>query len=268
MLNSEEYIEQIYFFRTLRERMGQNQATQDLLVAIRHEVLATTKLPMALDFMAEELRFTGGFATAMSRLSHYFSPFQTYVMGEAERPEGRFDFQTALIILEREAEFFAKGPTPQGVFLYEFEALCRHRLGYDAGLSAVKMNDLFDENWREWIDFVRKHIGIIDLADMIYVRSGHYEPSQEEEERIPLFGKKEGQIALANRRKDPLYLFAALQRHLGYPAIPKPQYGRRPEDHIPLLLRRLERLEMRIKLLEEESRGGINLARFYRKDEG
>ena len=37
-----------------------------------------------------------------------------------------------------------------------------------------------------------------------------------------LFGEKEGRIAMANRRKDPLYLFSALQRHLGYPSVPRP----------------------------------------------
>jgi hypothetical protein len=33
-----------------------------------------------------------------------------------------------------------------------------------------------------------------------------------------------------------------------------------------LLARRLERLEMRVKLLEEESRGGIDLSRFDPKN--
>jgi hypothetical protein len=78
-----------------------------------------------------------------------------------------------------------------------------------------------------------------------------------------LFGEKEGQIALANRRKDPLFLFSALQRHLGYPAVPRPKQG--PSEQAVLLgfQRHLERLETRIKLLEEEMRGGINLNRFY-----
>ncbi len=31
---------------------------------------------------------------------------------------------------------------------------------------------------------------------------------------------------------------------------------------IPLLMRRVERLEQRLKLVEEESRGGIDLSRF------
>ena len=59
-----------------------------------------------------------------------------------------------------------------------------------------------------------------------------------------------------------------MQRHLGYPSVPRP----RPEDTqrylLPALQRRVERLETRMKLLEEELRGGINLARFYASKEG
>ena len=106
-LDREEYVEQAYFFQTLRERMLQDMSTQDLLDAIRQEVLATTMLPFALDFMAGELRLTGGFATAMARLPHYFTPFQSYVVGEAEKAEGRFDFRIALEILQREMEYRA-----------------------------------------------------------------------------------------------------------------------------------------------------------------
>ena len=39
----------------------------------------------------------------------------------------------------------------------------------------------------------------------------------------PLFGEKEGKIAKASRGRDPLYLFAALQRQLGYPEVPRLQ---------------------------------------------
>jgi len=109
MLKREEYVEQAYFFRTLRERMQQAMSTQDLLAAIRQEILATTMLPYALDFMRDELRLTGGFATAMARLPHYFTAFQTYVVAEAERPEGKFDFRIALEILQREAEYRVSG---------------------------------------------------------------------------------------------------------------------------------------------------------------
>ncbi len=262
-LDREEYVEQGYFFQTLRERMQQNMSTQDLLDAIRQEVLATTMLPFAIDFMAGELRLTGGFATAMARLPHYFTPFQTYVVQEAEKAEGQFDFRIALEILQREVEYRAAGASPQGIFLYQFETLCRNRLGYDRGLEAVARDPSYDEAWREWILTVRRQIGLVDFADMIYVRSGLYLKTRKKAKKPMLFGEKEGRIALANRRKDPLYLFSALQRHLGYPTVPRPK----PEDTqryvLPALQNRVERLETRLKLLEEDYRGGINLARFY-----
>jgi hypothetical protein len=272
-LPREEYIEQAYFFRTVRERMQQSMSTQELLEAVKQEILSTTQLPMALDFMASELRFTGGFSSAMAKLAHYFTPFQTYVVAEAEKADGKFDFRVGMEILQREAEYRAQGASPQGLFLFQFETLCRNRLGYDRGLEAIAGDEIYDENWREWILTVRHQVGLIDLGDMLYVRSEHYRKTRDAQgggpaEKPILFGEKEGRIALANRRKDPLYLFAALSRHLGYPTVPRPA----PEDTnrmlLPTMQRKLERLEQRMKLLEEELRGGINLAKFYARDKG
>ncbi|NQU23344.1 MAG: hypothetical protein HQ567_18850 [Candidatus Nealsonbacteria bacterium] len=267
MLNREEYIEQAYFFRTLHQRMQEGMSTQELLGAVRHEVLSTTKLPFAIDFMLDELRLTGEFATAMAKMPHYFTPFQTFVVAEAEKPEGRFDFRTGLEVLRREVEYRAGEPTRQGMFLYQFEALCRNRLGYDRGLGAMADDPIFDADWHQWILTVRHQIGLFDLADMIYVRSEVYRRTRDEEEAPVLFGEKEGRIALANRRKDPLYLFAALARHLGYPSVPRQQPQDKGPDVLPAMQQRLGRLESRIKLLEEELRGGINLSQFYEKKE-
>jgi hypothetical protein len=266
MLAKEEYVEQAYLFRTLRERMQQDFSTQELLRAVKQELLSTTQLPLAVEFLGDELRHTGGFATAMARVPHYFTPFQSFVVAEAERDTGRFDFRIALEVLEREADYRAGGASVQGVFLYQFETICRNRLGYDRGLDAVALDPIFDDGWREWIATVRRQVGLVDFCDMIYVRSELYRQTKGETDRPVLFGEKEGRIAWANRRKDPLYLFAALQRHLGYPSVPRP----RPEDNqrnlLPAVLRRLERTESRLKLLEEEVRGGINIQRFYAQD--
>jgi hypothetical protein len=202
----------------------------------------------------------------MAHLPHYFSAFQTYIVAEAEKAEGRFDFRIGLEVLESEAQYRIQGASPQGVFLFQFETLCRNRLGYDRGLEAMACDDIYDENWREWILAVRHQVGMVDLADLIYVRSELYRQTRGEAEKPILFGEKEGRIAQANRRKDPLYLFAALARHLGYPAVPRPK----PEDAnrflLPALQQKVDRLETRIKLLEEEARGGINLSRFYARD--
>ena len=112
------------------------------------------------------------------------------------------------------------------------------------------------------------------MADLIYVRSQHYLAVQARKGMASqgpqppvLFGEKEGRIALANRRKDPLWLFAALQRQLGYPAIPRPKPVNRTNDLLPVLAQRIERLERRLRLIEEEQRGGIDLDRFYRTPE-
>ncbi len=267
LLDREEYIEQAYFYRTLRERLDQAASTQELIVSIKQEILSTTKLPMALDFMAAELRLTGGFATAMARLSHYFTPFQSFVIQEAEKEDGRFDFRIALEILQKEAEYRVHGASPQGVFLYQFETLCRSRLGYDQGLTAMAGDPVFDENWREWIYTVRRQVGLVDIADLIFSRSEYYRQLYGDPGKPILFGEKEGKIAAANRRKDPLYLFSALARHLGYPSVPRPRHEESPMKTILLLNQKIQRLETRVKLLEEELRGGINLERFYKSAE-
>ena len=123
---------------------------------------------------------------------------------------------------------------------------------------------MFGDDWRNWILTVRRQIGLVDTADLIFVRSKHYYTKRSipidddvtgNPQRKPLFGEQEGQIAWATRRKDPLLLFAALQRQLGYPKVPR----QTPVDDAPRLLpelaRRMERVESRLKLLEEDQKG-------------
>ncbi|MFM7107524.1 MAG: hypothetical protein ACKOZU_02805 [Planctomycetaceae bacterium] len=273
MLDREEYIEQAHLFRVLAERVTGGVAAQEALAAIGQEILATTKLPMAVDYLVGELKLVGTLATAMARIPHYFTPFQTFVVAAAEEEGGRFDLRTALAILEREAAYRAEAASPQGLFLYRFECLSRNRLDYDRGLAAVAADPLFDADWREWIATVSRQVGLVDLADLVAVRSPEYWRLEKRDallagreppapDRAILFGEKEGRIARANRGKDPLFFFAALQRQLGYPAVPRPPRPAAPEETPALLARRLERIEMRVRLLEEEGRGGIDLTRF------
>jgi hypothetical protein len=272
MLEREEYVEQAHFFTALAERKQMGMSTQELLSAVREEILSTTKLPLAIDFLNGELRLNGVFHTAMAKLGHYFTPFQTFVIAESEDDRGRFDIVMALEILAREAKYRAAGATAQGIFLYEFESLSRNRLRYDRGLEAIAGDVMFDQAWKDWISMVRHQVGLVDFADLIYVRSEHYFRRQMAsavdgdpplQERPVLFGEGEGRIALANRGKDPLLLFSALHRHLGYPQVPRPPKPDESPQLIPLLLRRVERIEARLKLVEEEVKGGIDLTQFY-----
>lgn len=269
LLEREEYVEQAYFFRTVSERLRQDISTQDLLVSVREEILASTKLPLAIDFMASELKLHGVFSTAMAKLGHYFTPYQTFVMSEAEDDRGKFDLRLALEILHREAGYRADCAGPQGLFVFQFECLSRNRLGYDRGLQAMAADPVYDDAWREWILTVRRQVGLVDLSDLIYVRSEYYRERKArlagdtEPEAPVLFGSKEGKIALANRQRDPLLLFAALHRHLGYPEVPRPKRVDETPQILPALMRRVDRLEAQIKLLQEEAKGGIDLSKFY-----
>jgi hypothetical protein len=270
MLSRDEYIEQAFFFRTLRERITGNTPMQELLPALREETLSTTDLPKAIDFMLAELLHRGVIAPAMQQLNHYFNAFQAFVVAEAENDRGRFDFRVGLEILEREAEYLSKQPTRPGLFMYQFETLCRNRLRYDPGLLAISEDSFYDEPWRQWILTVRRQIGIIEFADLVYVRSEHYANRPDRADQAPelkadevLFGLKEGRIALANRRRDPLLLLAALQRHLGYPAVPRQKRFDESQSMVEQMARRLERLEGRLKLLEDEHHGGIDITQFY-----
>src|SRR5262252_7242495 len=142
-LDREEYIEQAYFFRTLRERVAENLATQEVLERIDQEILATTRLPYAIQFLKAEVKHTGLLSSGFARLPHYFTPFQAFVVRNTEDEARRFSLATALLVLEREAEYRAGQPTPPGLFVYQFEAICRNRLGYTDGIDAMSADPIY-----------------------------------------------------------------------------------------------------------------------------
>ena len=271
ILPREEYVEQSYLFRILGERVRNGEPVQQLLGFVKQEVLATTKLPMAIDYLLAELNHVGTMASAMEKLAHYFTPFQTFVMSSAEDERGRFDISTALQILQFESDFRSKEQDPASFFFFQFETLARNRLAYDHGLAAMSKDPFYPPPWQEWILKVRHKIGIVDLPDLIYVHSEHY-VSRQSQKRVDferpdplLFGEQEGRIALANRNKEPMFFFAALQRQLNYPKVPRPIKKDPADELVPKLVRTVERLEARVKLLEDENRNkGIDLSKFYK----
>lgn len=277
VLEREEYIEQSYLFRGLNNRHDQSDPVQVVMRHLRDEILSTTKLPMAIDYLLAELTHIGSMATAMKNLSHYFAPFQTFLVEAAEDETGRFDMRRALLILEYEAKFRADNRDPISMFFFQFETICQNHLDYDFGLGAMALDAIYDATWQKWIMSIRHRIGMVGLADLVYVHSQFYvdrlasvdvlelgDASQLPE--VVLFGEKEGRIALANRGKEPMYLFAALQRQLNYPAVPQPVKKDPIDDLLPKLFKQVERLETRMKLMEDEQREkGIDLSKFYGK---
>src|SRR5688572_17830890 len=112
LLDKEEYIEQAYFFRVLRERMEANQSTQEILMHVHEEIVSTTRLPYAIQFLATELKHSGLLSSGFDRLPHYFTPFQTSIIRQSEDERRRFSVQIALLVLQREAEYRAKQVSP------------------------------------------------------------------------------------------------------------------------------------------------------------
>src|ERR1700722_9538578 len=172
ILDREEYIEQTYFFHTLRERMVEEQIpTQQILERIHEEILSITRLPMAIQFLSTELKHSGILASGFARLPHYFTPFQAFIVEQAEDERTRFSIEIALLVLEREARYRSDAPTPHGLFVYQFETLSRNRLGYDEGLRRMHDDPFFDADWKTYIDFVRRQGGAVGFADLVFLRS-------------------------------------------------------------------------------------------------
>ncbi|MCS7271873.1 MAG: hypothetical protein NZ703_12410, partial [Gemmataceae bacterium] len=174
LLEREEYIEQAYFFRTFRERLLDNWPAQEVLSRVHEELLSSTRLPWAVQFLATEMKHTGLLGSGFARLRHYFTPFQTFVIQQAEETTSRFSMLTALLVLEREAHYRANQPTAAGLFVYQFETIARNRLGYRLGFEAMADDPFYDPNWREFILGLSKQMGDIDFADLVYLRSEHY----------------------------------------------------------------------------------------------
>ena len=55
-LDRAEYVEQAYLYQLLRERTGEQMPMQELLGQVHYELLATTRLPMALEYLLTELK--------------------------------------------------------------------------------------------------------------------------------------------------------------------------------------------------------------------
>ena len=272
-MDREEQIEQEYFFRTMRERVEEKIPTQVILEQIHEEILTTTRLPIAIQFLATELKHTGLLGSGFARLSHYFTPFQAFVIRQTEEDRTRFSLEIALAILEREAQYRAGTPTQPGLFVYQFEAISRNRLGYEAGLTGVAGDPFYDADWQAYIDLVRRQVGVYDFSDLVYLRSELYVVEQRRRDSrytppLPaLFGEKEGKIAKASRGRDPLFLFAALQRQLGYPEVPRARAKDDPITQIQMLRAKIKELEIRLKLVEGEARGRVDLTEFMARPE-
>ena len=211
MLERDEYIEQAYLFRSLLERMDENASVQDLLRSIREEILSTTNLPKAIDFLTAELKLTGALSDGMSRSATTSRRFRPTSWAKRSAKEASSISAPRWKCSGSKPAFRGEGSDAAGLVRLSVRIVARNRLGYDRGLEAMSRDPIYDDAWREWILNVRRQVGIVDFADLLYVRSEHFSKQRkaqgldgEGREQADPVRRERRRIALAHRRKDPL----------------------------------------------------------------
>src|SRR5947207_14065066 len=101
VLDREEYIEQAYFFRTMRERVEYKMPTQQILDHLPQEILSTTRLPIAVQFIGSELKHSGRVSSGFTQIPHYFTPLQELVMQNTEPEMKKFTLDAGQFIRKR-----------------------------------------------------------------------------------------------------------------------------------------------------------------------
>src|SRR5207244_1000697 len=122
-----------------------------------------------IQFLAVELKHSGLLSSGFARLGHYFTAFQAFAIAGTEDETSRFSIDLALLVLEREAEYRAGRVSPAGLFVYQFEALCRNRLGYAEGIAGMAADPFYDEEWRAFLTALPAQLGVVDFADIVYL---------------------------------------------------------------------------------------------------
>src|SRR5262249_22518596 len=126
----------------------------------------------------------------------------------------------------------------------------------------------YDEVWRAFLALGGKQAGTVGVADLVYLRSGVYVREQRlggpphDPPLPPVVWGEEGENGKANPRPGPLYPVGAAQRQLNYPEVPR---ARPPDDlsnKVLTLQAKFRELEMRLKLVEGELRGQVDLSEF------
>ena len=239
VLDREEYIEQAYFFNAFRERLLDGMPAQEVLARVGEELLSTTRLPLAISFLATEIKVSGLMGPAMARISHYFTPFQTHVINQAELDVSRFPIDQALLILEREAKFRAEGPgarrpvrLPVRVDRPEPPRLLPWPGG--DGRRSVRTTKT-GSDYILTIQY-RARLGDVDFADLIYRPLGLLRRrSPQADFRIPIIGPSIPPSSARRRARSPAPIGAATRCTSSPPssassATPRSRASKRPDE--------------------------------------
>ena len=143
VLEREEYVEQAYFFRTF-PRTGRRQpafagSAGHARPGDPDDDPPASRRPVPGDGDQAQ-RPAGHGLRALARTTSI--RFRRSSFARPKTRSCRFSMDTALLVLEREATYRASNPTRPGLFVYQFETICRNRLGYWDGLTAMSEDPL------------------------------------------------------------------------------------------------------------------------------
>ena len=142
------YVEQAYFFRTFLKRMADNMPAQEVLESLHQELLSSTRMPMAIQFLATEIKHSGLLATGLERLPHYFTKFQAFSSPEAEDEGRRIIMPTARSSSSRRRRNQANPDRPGCSSTSSKHSSEPPR--YLDGIIAMEDDPLYDADWTEY----------------------------------------------------------------------------------------------------------------------
>ena len=175
-------------------------------------------------------------------------------MQQTEDERKQFTLRSDFSSLSARGGYRAAQPTQPGLFVYHFRSARPQSLGYDEGLTAMRGDPFYDPDWRDFLALVQapdrrgrfRRYRVFALAVLC---AGSAVVGRLCSAGLALVWREEGKIAKANRGRDPLYLFAALQRQLGYPEVPRSK----PKDDVGS---RIEALKVKIRAGNPPEAGG------------
>ena len=274
VLDRDEYVEQAYFFRVFRERLADNLPAQDILTRVHEELLSSTRLPYAVQFLVAELKHSGLLANGFCETAALLHSVPG--VRRSGRPRTRrsgFRCRRPCSSWNARRSSRPRSPTKPGLFIYQFETIARNRLGYLDGTAAVAADPIYDADWRAFIGGLPRQVGDIDFADLVYLRSELYRAGAAARESVlravaaaavrreggeDRQGEPQPRPAVSLRRAPATTRVSRSATLLRSATTARSKWEK--------LETKLRELETRLKLAEGELRGNVDLSQFGKPD--
>ena len=273
VLDREEYIEQAYFFRASASGSPTTCRPRTSSPRLHEELLTTTRLPYAVQFLAAEIKHTGPARQRVREAAALLHPFQAFVIRQAEEEKQRFPMADGAAGAGTRGRVPGRAADQPGLFVYQFETIARNRLGYIDGLAAMAADPLYDADWRATSTSSAGRSATSTSRDLVYLRSELYVTEQRranpayEPSRAAALRREGGEDRQGQPRPRPA---VPVRRAAAATRLPRGAAVTQRDDgktrSWSKIETKLRELETRLKLAEGELRGNIDLSQFGKPD--